>query len=321
MRSIVLFLVFLCACNSPLAPVEYVPQLVVHGIFTPDSVWSVRISKSIALETPSLPNNLFLDDAVVTVTDESGRTVKLEHTGQGQYRTTSDQFPKIGEKYSIEVLHPELGTAHAVSHSPPLSSEFVSIEPLNRDTDDSSKFRIQFKVQDLPGKSYYQVTLFQLNKNCGDNTPSDNLINGRIFEPLFYHSSDPALFYSSDELDEPFDPTSSASQDFYAAVFSDRLFENTDREIELIFSSVRDSSMAEPYFLLVLSGMSEEWIQFDRTVLIQDLYLFAPDPIFSNPVEIFSNVEGGLGIFAGYTNHAYRVDREGNPWDENVVCS
>ncbi len=231
---------------------------------------------------------------------------------------------KVGENYSIKVEHPELSTAQAVSQAPPLSSEFVSIESLNIETGDNAGFRMRFKVQDLLGKSYYQVTLFQLNNNCND-TPAqgakDSSINKPVYELLYYHSSDPALFYSSDELDEPIDPTSSASQDFYAAVFSDRLFENAEREIEIIFASAPDSISTEPHFMMVVSGMSEEWIQFDRTVLIQDLYLFKPDPIFSNPVEIFSNVTGGLGIFAGYTNHAYRIDREGNTWGESTVCS
>lgn len=324
MRSIVLSLVFLCACQFPLEPEEYTPELVVHGIFTPDSVWSIRISKSTALDEVSVASDLFLEDAIVTVTSESGTPVKLEHVGQGQYRAISNQSPEVGENYSIKVVHPELSTAQAISQSPPLSSEFVSIESLNIETGNNPGFRMQFKVQDLPGKSYYRVTLFQLSNNCNDGPAQrvdDSSINEPMYELVFYHSSDPALFYSSDELDEPIDPTSSASQDFYAAVFSDRLFENAEREIEITFTSTPDSVFTEPHFMLVVSGMSEEWIQFDRTVLIQDLYLFAPDPIFSNPVEIFSNVEGGLGIFAGYTNHAYRIDHEGNTWSESTVCT
>ena len=82
------------ACQLSLEPEEYTPQLVVHGIFTPDSVWSVRISKSIALEEMSVASDLFLEDAVVTVTSELGGTEKLEHTGQGLYRTIFNQFPK-----------------------------------------------------------------------------------------------------------------------------------------------------------------------------------------------------------------------------------
>ena len=121
------------------------------------------------------------------------------------------------------------------------------------------------------------MTLFQLNNNCNDapaQGAKDSSINKPVYELLYDHSSDPALFYNSDELDEPIDPTSSVSQDFYATVFSDRLFENAEREIEIIFASAPDSiPRDEPHFMRVVSGMSEEWIQFDRTVLIQDLYL------------------------------------------------
>jgi hypothetical protein len=323
MRSIVLSLVLLCACQFSLEPEEYTPQLVIHGLFTPDSVWSVRISKSIALEESSVADDLFLGNAVVTVTNESGRSEELEHMGRGQYRTVSDQFPQEGENYTINVMHSELSAVQATSQAPPLNSEFVSIESLNTGTSDDSRFRMRFKVQDLPGKSYYQVTLFELINNCNANSGKGlkgNSINKLAYKVLYYDSSDPALFYSSAELDEPVDFTSSTAQDFYAAVFSDRLFENAEREIEITFASDSISS-TQSHFMLVVSAMSEEWIQFDRTVTIQDLYLFEPDPIFANPAEIFSNVTGGLGIFAGYTNHAYRIDNLGSTWSENAVCS
>ncbi|MCY4672204.1 MAG: DUF4249 domain-containing protein [Bacteroidetes bacterium] len=325
MRSIVLSLVLLCACQFSLEPEEYTPQLVIHGLFTPDSVWSVRISKSIALEESSVADDLFLGNAVVTVTNESGRSEELEHTGSGQYRTVSNQFPQEGENYTIKVVHPELSAVQATSQAPPLNSEFVGIESLKTETSDDLRFRMRFRVQDLPGKSYYQVTLFELINNCNADSGEglkDSSINEPAYEVLNFDSSDPALFYSSAELDEPIDFTSGAAQDFYAAVFSDRLFENAEREIEITFVSASDGiPSTQAHFMLVVSAMSEEWIQFDRTVTIQDLYLFVPDPIFANPVEIFSNVTGGLGIFAGYTNHAYRIDHEGNTWSEDAVCS
>ena len=325
MRSIVLSLVLLSACQFSLEPEEYTPQLVIHGLFTPDSAWSVRISKSIALEESAVADDLFQGNAVVTVTNESGRSEELEHMGRGQYRTVSNQFPQEGENYTIKVVHPDLSAAQATSKAPPLNSEFISIESLNIETSDGARFRIRFKVQDLPGKSYYQLTLFELIDDCNVDSGEElegSSIDGPAYEFLYYNSPDPALFYSSAELDEPIDFTSGAALDFYAAVFSDRLFENAEREIEITFASASDSiSSAQSHFMLVVSAMSEEWIQFDRTVAIQDLYLFTPDPIFTNPVEIFSNVTGGLGIFAGYTNHAYRIDHEGNTWSEDAVCS
>lgn len=319
MRYFVLSLLFLCACQFPLEPEEYTPKIVINGVFTPDSLWYVRISRSIALEEASVANDLFLENAIVTITNESGSTERLEHTGEGRYRTISNQFPEIGQNYFIKVVHPELGTAEAVSQAPPLNSAFVNIESLDNETFIDPSYRIRFKIQDLPGKSYYQVTLFQFNGKCKSEQGVDSLINKPVYELLYYHSSDPALFYGSDELDEPAGFISSAGLDFYAAVLSDRLFENSEREINISFASSHGST--EPYFMLVISGMSEEWIQFDRTALIQDLYHFAPDPIFSNPVEVFSNVTGGLGIFAGYTNHSYRIDDAGNTWRESDVCS
>lgn len=319
MRYFILCLVFLSACQFPLEPEEYTPQIVINGVFTPDSLWYVRISRSIALEENSVAKDLFLENAVVTITNELGSSERLEHTGEGRYRTTSNQFPEIGENYFIKATHPELGTAEATSHAPPLNSAFVSIESLNTETTIVPSFRIRFRIQDLPGKSYYRVTLFQFSGTCKFQRQADSPKNKPIYEVLQYKSSDPALFYGSDELDEPIGYTSTGL-DYFDAVLSDRLFENSEREIDIAFTS-NHISVEQPYFMLVVSGMSEEWILFDRTVLVQDMYHFTPDPIFTNPVEIFSNVKGGLGIFAGYTNHAYRIDYEGNTWQESDVCS
>ena len=69
--------------------------------------------------------------------------------------------------------------------------------------------------------------------------------------------------------------------------------------------------------MLVVSGLSEEQVRYNRTLLLQDGYLFVADPIFTKPIDVYSNVEGGLGIFAGFTNNTYRFDLAGNAWEES----
>ncbi len=51
-------------------------------------------------------------------------------------------------------------------------------------------------------------------------------------------------------------------------------------------------------FMLVESSLSEDLVEYGRTVWLQHEYLFAGDPIFTNPVEVYSNIQGDLGVFA-----------------------
>ena len=49
--------------------------------------------------------------------------------------------------------------------------------------------------------------------------------------------------------------------------------------------------------LLLLSSLSEDYFEYQRT--LSEQVLSGP---FVEPQGVYSNIEGGLGIFAGYTN-------------------
>ncbi|MDV7393939.1 DUF4249 family protein, partial [Arthrospira platensis SPKY1] len=54
-----------------------------------------------------------------------------------------------------------------------------------------------------------------------------------------------------------------------------------------------------------LRSVSPEYFNYHRSLARQ--YQASPDP-FSEPVILYSNIEGGQGIFAGFVPRTYRVD-------------
>ena len=188
---------------------------------------------------------------------------------------------------------------------------------------DDPRYRLRFKVTDLPGKSYFQLILHQVAPLCrgsyGGIRIHDNPAAVLDYMMLPIGSSDPSFFHDAAELDEPPNALDDASTPFFTPYFSDRLFENATREFEIVFEPTTFKTEIEPRFMLVVSGLSEEQVRYDRTLLLQDEYLFLADPIFTNPIDVYSNVEGGLGIFAGFTNNTYRFDLAGNAWEEPEV--
>ena len=71
--------------------------------------------------------------------------------------------------------------------------------------------------------------------------------------------------------------------------------------------------------MLVLTAFSDDLFVFERPVALHDLFVGVPNIIQKIPVEVHTNVLNGLGIFAGYTSDTYRLDGDGNEWQEDVL--
>ncbi len=325
---IALLCVVLCACESPLDfqnPESYTPSLVITDYFTPDSIWSFRVSRSIALSQPAFPSELFIENATVFIQGASGYQEELIHSGRGVYCSGSGVYPEVGEMYTIEVESSGYESIRATSHAPQLKSELLGIQ-----TVDSTLFgqvyipthRLRLRVTDLPGKSYFRLRIVQVLPACYNEESGLTRIdpNSDRFE---YHldsftSSTSSFFPDALSLDEPPNPLyGDINIRFRNAYFSDRLFQNTEQEFELFFQPFPLTDDVSKHFMLILSALSEEVVLYERSEFLQIEYLENNDYLFTTPVELHSNIEGGLGIFAGYTSDTYRIDSDGKEWQES----
>lgn len=329
-RSCLALLILFCACEIP-ADIEvsdkYAPKLVVNSFFTPDSIWSVRLSKSVALNEPALTSDLFIRDANITIQGESGYQETLVHVGNGEFRSELGIRPIEGELYTINATSAQLSSVQSTSLSPKLQSAFLEIAVLDSNRFGQKQYQLKFSVTDLPKKSYYRLELQQVLPLCQEKIGStiytsvyDHPDGVPDYYSLYFDSSDPSFYHDASLLDEPPNALSfDADVPFDTPYFSDRLFENSVREFEIYFQSYRLETEIPHRFRLIVSALSHEQVFHDRSLILQDEYLFSGDPLFNTPINLYSNVEGGLGIFAGYSNNTYRIDFAGNPWNENDV--
>jgi len=320
------------ACENPIEirnSGEYTPALVVSDFFTPDSIWAMRISRSIEISEPALSSDLFVEDADVLIYGAYGQSEILLHTQNGVFRSKSDTHPIEGETYTIEVSSPGFKSIQSTSFAPKIKSDFLEIlavdsvifaqKPL-------PTYRLRFRVTDFPGKSYYRLDLLQVIPSCFDEqvgyTRIDRKLEGHGYDyhSTSFKSSEPSFFPDPEVLDEPSDALyGDFNSEFYTAYFSDRLFENTEQEFELFFEPYSSlfSDFISTHFMMVISSLSKEHVLYERSLLLQDEYLDPSDYLFTIPIELYSNVEGGLGIFAGYSSDTYRIDSVGNKWKES----
>ena len=328
--SLIIFLVVLSACETAIdidISGDYTPVLVVGGEFNPDSIWSVKISKSRAIGGSVTAAELFIQDATVTILGESGQSETLVHTGNGVFQSQSGRHPVTGEIYRLDAASLGFESVYSISHAPRLQSAFVDIQAVNTESPDQPLYRLRFSVTDLPGKSYYRMQIDQVMPSClresGSWRPTrwyDEQEGVPAYHNMNFNSPEPSFYDDASELDEPpnalYQYGSGALRNPY---FSDRLFEDDVREFEIFIQPRVLESEPVPRFRLVISALSEEMVLHERSFILQDEYLVGSDPLFGNPINIYSNIEGGLGIFSGYTNNSYRIDADGNEWTESEI--
>lgn len=327
--SLIIFLVVLSACETAIdidISGDYTPVLVVGGEFNPDSIWSVEIGKSRAIGGSVTAAELFIQDATVTILGESGQSETLVHTGNGVFQSQSGRHPVIGEIYRLDVASPGFESVYSISHAPGLQSAFVDIQAVNTEFPDQPRYRLRFSVTDLPGKSYYRMQIDQVVPSCLDDEGFTSWYDEPEGVPAYsyginFNSPEPSFYDDASTLDEPPNALDQygGSAVFWRPYFSDRLFEDDAREFEIFVRPHIFETEPVPRFRLVISSLSEEMVLHERSFTLQDEYLFGSDPLFGNPINIYSNIEGGLGIFSGYTNNSYRIDADGNEWTESEI--
>lgn len=282
-----LALILVCvSCNDEveilLPPLE--KQVVVNGIMQMDSILSVSLSESYNIFHDSTRK---LENATVKLYRDQLFEDSLWHVKNGIYN--SSVYLECNATYELEiVLNDQLvHTADIIPEKPFIEN----IERVDRAGVDADGYQFEKAIVTLqdPGNSedYYEVRLGLLSsngksKNLYPYTEEDLiLINEGL--PFFYSSAYP---------------------------FSDELFNGSIQEISFNYYTPKKSindSVSEQYpdycLIVEVRKTSRDYYLFRRSFLIQQ---HAKYPDFwdglGNPVSLYSNVNGGLGIFAAYSS-------------------
>ncbi len=266
---------------------SYEPRLAVYGFFSPDNAWDITLYRSAAPAEAVAAEDLVIADAVVVVSGQQGRDT-LQAVAPGRYR--SSLKPSVGEEYGLEIEAPGFDPVRALGSTPERPQVGTPrIDPIGTDIF-TKRFRIVFTVDDPTGANYYRVGLFR-----------DASHHGREWSPISFSSTDPAFRYSPDlvgALD-----LEGGHGHYQIAYFNDDLFEGGSRTFELFVDLyLTGRGNAIPPADLVVTSMSESYFEYHRTLELQRYN--HGDPL-AEPVGLFSNIEGGVGVFGGYANRVH----------------
>ncbi len=294
--SLGILILMINSCETDVEiPIEYTePKIVLNAFFGPDDSAKVWLTASKYIYDNS--NLKTIEDAQLSVTDIDGNEFPLSHLSDGWYYNDA-WVPEAGNEYTIVANHPNYETASAKSIVPE-SVSFSSLAfgdwlTINEDGWTERMRKISVRFQDPPGKDfyllrftnysywiYYDYNSFETGDTIWEEYPVDVRVqnNEGGLNSYTYRNTFPftdVLFNGSEYLFEGY--------------LNEYLFCSYGAEESSKYLKVSLYKIPEDYFYYYTS--------LENYQTSGDLFFM------SQPVQVYTNVNNGLGIFAGYTSN------------------
>ena len=265
-----------------------VSKLVINSIFESDSTFKVHVSSSRSVvDTASFLN---IEDAEVKILDNNGNIVDvLNHINNGFYM--GQTYPEENKTYNLEVKHPNYSNITSLDSLPaPININSIDtttvMDPISGD-------RIQINLNfDDPSsfQNYYLLETYAVSEYI--------LVEGI---DTLEHEIDTAQQYMI-LTDVVFQNGGSPWRD--QGLFNDLLFNGQNKVLEFEIPFYDESGYEDGYdwsykisgIRIYLHNISKSYYYY-RTSL--ELYQNTSGNPFAQPVQVYSNIENGFGIFAG----------------------
>lgn len=309
-RFLLPLLVLLTACEQEVEVdlPDQAPRLVINSLFTPDSLFTVRLYSSL----PVLDTQRYVvpDNATVTLYEEEQEVETLPYDPDRRWFRSRSFKPAAGKSYRVRVTAPGFPEASARSTVPlpvPIR-DFIFKDTAGVIGEGFYHGSATFTLNDPPGQAdhyaiqcIYNTVYLDYKFVAGQPGPAryDTL---RGFNALFLFSSDPTIQAGGGGYGEGIGPL---------ALVNDRVFDGKTTSLTIDFNSIRKygPNQNEPMRLVwALKSVSQAYYEYfrklDGHLQNQNFSLFGGEPVM-----MYSNVENGYGVFAGYSQDTVSVVR------------
>lgn len=266
---------------------EHESVLVVNSILATDDSIKASISNSVGAFDASTIS--YVNNAVVEVYEDGTLLGLMDETAsEGElgsvYEYHFNQMPIAGKIYAYEITHPAYEAVRAETKVPTEVQVTVLDVTLIAEEDWGERhYRVRFSFNDADSENFYRLRLIISSSY------------GTTFD--YFESNDASIIASSG--------VQSDGVTFYGdeALFDDDLFNGTEKEISFdlfdykyYWFEYENEDETDLTFTLELSSLTESYYTYIRSLRAhynnQDQFLFAGEP-----VQVFTNIENGLGIF------------------------
>jgi hypothetical protein len=296
-KLIVIACIFLASCELVKeVDVDSGPsKLVVNSVLMADSAWALSVTRTVHI----LDRQYFYNPEQVSfkVMSRAGEEVGFEEFvypgGQLEYRGL--QTPVAGETYTIEVSAPGFASVQSTATVPSrVELVFAFLDSANMipyNYDNAGSIPVEFTFQDPPGRGDYYIPEFVFEYESGRYNPDT-----QQYERYPYWRS-----LSMTENVK----TGGLSLEEPVRAISDEFFDGELRTVRLhINKDFWSSNEPKTYgWKFYLTHISEDYYKF---LLSSEVQRETDGNPLAQPVQVFSNIEGGLGIFAGASTSTWK---------------
>lgn len=259
------------------------PRLVLNGLFAADGPLGVSVTRSRPLDE----GGYFEPVEAFAAFYEDGLLVDTASTRSGGAWSASVQ-PRPGHTYRVRVTAPGFAPAEATDVLPGVPRATLSTRQLTAEARGGGLYEITVHLDDPAGEANYYALSFHHRQ----------YVDGRwtgSYGSSSFRSSDPVLRDGS--LDDILVDAGLSSYDL--AYFSDRAIDGKTYDLR-IREGMSPSPFQQPgeqvVFFVRLRAISEAYYRYMKAAALE-----GDDSPFTEPVALPSNVEGGFGLFAGYS--------------------
>lgn len=311
--------IFLQACQQelPLTLPHDAPFIVVNCLFQQDSVWALHISSSLSINNPNAePQNI--TDAEVKIIDNQQIETRLIHVGNGIYK--SNTYPIIGKAYTLKVTSPsfegEITATDSIPHQgiqllDVIADTSQNISPFG--TSEAVYYPIHISMKDNHDlTSFYRLNIRYLDSAIWTGFATNC--------PYYFHKADTNMLYDGllgCELATTDRSTDIIRSPQMCILMNDGGWQGQSKQLEAYFinqysftlwGTINDGDycITSNYHqvFLEIQSLSPAAYKYVYSVLQQRYSVSDP---FASYVEVYSNIQGGRGIFAGYHRSMIRL--------------
>jgi hypothetical protein len=270
-------------------------KMVLNAAISPDSMFTVNISKTIHIfEDESADNLPFIDSAKVQLFENGNYLFDLQNIGAGYY-INPQFFPQTGKEYKVNVSYGSLKPIECKTTIPavtPIKSfDTLSVTTMDEYGGNHVQLIGELTYNDAPDKSNY----YQLSCKVTYLDPNNNT-----------YTYDQGL-WPTDDNERFFDGYNNGK-----LLWNDKLTNGKEVSFKFVYYDTyeygKKSNRSEESarFVFYFKSISKEYYTYLKSI---DVYYETGegDNPFSEPVVIYSNVENGYGIMGGYTQDTTSV--------------
>ena len=293
-----MFILSIISCEKviPFDDNEISPKMAINGIFQSDTTWKIHVSSSKSvIDSASFKN---ITNASVFILDGNENIIEeLIHDTNGFYLGSTS--PQENLNYHLFVEHPTHGTVRSQNGIPSLIN-MLGIDTTTSYSNGEKYLDLSINFED-PGNisNYYLVETYMIGEGL-------EIENG---DTLYFEiDTNKAFMLLNDEV---FQNGGSPWQD--EGLFNDILFNGQTKSLEVSLPN-EDYFWNEAGYIwsyrkiglrFYLHNISQDYYYYRRSL---ELYNQANGNPFAQPVQVYSNIENGFGIFAGAQVNYFDID-------------